>query len=332
MSRVGLVLGGGGVTGAAFDFGSLFSLRMATGWEPNDADVIVGTSSGAVAAALIRSGHLDLESIVGDVRGAPQLSRLLGRIIYRRITPAGMGRWVRHGLIPGLRKPGVRLALGCPARYSTAGIQEWLERAIGGDAASWPDRPTTIVAYQLEAKERVAFGTVGSPDAGIGVVVAASTAVPMVFEPVLIEGRHYVDGGIASGTNADLVLGSAEPLDLVIVVAPMASIEQRPDARFYEGVVDRLGGSALTAELDAIRTAWPETEIVVLRPDRSVLAETRPNPLDPAAALPAFLRTLRSMRRNLGSPQVWPVLERHLVARKRRYPWNRAPQVVAKVR
>lgn len=330
MSRVGLVLGGGGVTGAAFDFGSLFSLRMATGWEPQEADVIVGTSSGAVAAALTRTGHLDLASIVGDVRGAPQLSRLLGRIIYRRIRPSGMGRWVRHGLLPGLRKPGVRLTLGCPARYSTDGIREWLERAMGDAAQSWPDRPTTIVGYQLEAKERVAFGTVGSPDACLSLAVAASTAVPMLFEPVLIEGRHYVDGGIASGTNADLVLGAAEPLDLVLVVAPMASIEQRPDARFYEGVVDRLGGSALAAELDAIRTAWPETDIVVLRPDRAVLAETRPNPLDPAAALPAFLRTLRSMRRTLASPEIWPVLERHLVARKRRYPWTRAPRIAAK--
>jgi len=323
MSRVGLVMGGGGVTGAAFHLGSLFSLRLATGWEPGAADVIVGTSSGAVIAALARSGHLDLDSVVGDVKGAAHLARLLDKIIYRRCKPAGVGRWVRHGILPGLRKPGIRLALGCPAPYTTAGIREWLERAIGEQANSWPDRPTTIVAYQLEGKHRVAFGTEGSPDAGLAAAVAASTAVPMLFAPVLIDGLHYVDGGVASGTNADLVLGSPEPLDLLIVTAPMASVEQRPDARFYEGIVDRLGGSALTAELDAIRTAWPETEIVVLRPDRSVLAETRPNPLDTAAALPTFLRTLRAMRRTLGSPEVWPVLERHLVRRKRRFPWIR---------
>jgi hypothetical protein len=146
---------------------------------------------------------------------------------------------------------------------------------------------------------------------------------------VLIEGRHYVDGGVGSGTNADLVLGAAEPLDLVIVAAPMASVEQRPDARFYEGIVDRLGGSALTAELDAIHAAWPEADIVVLRPDLSVLAETRPNPLDPAAALPAFLRTLRAMRRTLASPEVWPVLERHLVRRRRRFPWTRPEPAAA---
>lgn len=323
------MLGGGGVTGGAFHVGALFSLRMATGWEPGDADVIVGTSSGAVIGALARTGHLELESIVGDVKGAPQLARLLDKVIYRRCRPTGVGRWVRHGILPGLRKPGIRLALGCPAPYTTSGIQAWLERAMGEDAETWPDRPMTIVGYQLEGKHRVAFGTDDSPDASLGRAVAASAAVPLLFAPVEIDGFHYVDGGVASGTNADLVLGSPEPLDLVIVSAPMASVDKRPDARFYEGIVDRLGGTALTAELDAIRRAWPETEIVVLRPDRHVLAETRPNPLDTAAALPAFLRTLRSMRRTLGSPEVWPALERHLVARKPPSTWNRMQGRVA---
>jgi NTE family protein len=330
MSRVGLVLGGGGVTGAAFHLGSLFSLRLATGWEPGDADVLVGTSSGAVIGALARTGHLELESIVGDVKGAPQLARLLDKIIYQRCKPTGVGRWVRHGILPGLRKPGIRLALGCPAPYTTAGIKQWLDRAMGTDAGSWPEKATTIVAYQLEGKHRVAFGTEGSPDASLATAVAASAAVPMLFAPVEIDGLHYVDGGVASGTNADLVLGSPHPLDLVIVVAPMASVDKRPDARFYEGVVDRLGGSALTAELDAVRRGWPDTEIVVLRPDRAVLAETRPNPLDTAAALPAFLRTLRSMRRTLGSPEVWSVLERHLVLRKKPSLWDRVQRAAAR--
>jgi len=301
---------------------------MATGWEPGDADVLVGTSSGAVIGALARTGHLELESIIGDVKGAPQLARLLDRIIYRRCKRTGVGRWVRHGILPGLRKPGIRLTLGAPAPYTTAGIQEWLEWAMGDDAGSWPDRPTTVVAYQLEGKHRVAFGTDDSPDATLARAVAASAAVPMLFAPVEIDGFHYVDGGVASGTNADLVLGSPEPLDLVIVSAPMASVDKRPDARFYEGIVDRLGGSALTAEVEAIRRAWPDTEILVLRPDRQVLAETRPNPLDTGAALPAFLRTLRSMRRTLASPEVWPILERHLVRTKRPSLWSRFHQKV----
>ena len=323
MSRVGLVLGGGGITGASFHFGTLLALRMATDWDPGDADVVVGTSSGAAVAAITRSGRLDLEALVGNVDGDAEFAAALGERIYRRVPVRGVGRWVRHGLLPGLRRPGVRFALGAPAAYSTDGIADWVRRALGPAADGWPEKPTTVVAYEIESKQRVAFGTVGSPDVDIATAVAASAAVPMVFNPVTIHGKRYVDGGIASGTNADLVLGHSEPLDLLIVIAPMAATRHRDHARFYEGVMDRVGGSALTAELDTIHAAWPETELVVLRPDEEVLDEARPNPLSPAAALPVFLRTLKSMRTILGSDDVWPVLERHLVRTRRRLPFGR---------
>jgi NTE family protein len=323
MSRVGLVLGGGGITGASFHFGALLALRMATGWDPIDADVVVGTSSGAAVAAITRSGRLDLEALVGNVEDDADFAAALGERIYRRVPVRGVGRWVRHGLIPGLRRPGIRFALGAPAPYSTDGIADWVRRALGEAADGWPERPTTMVAYELESKQRMAFGTVGSPDTDIATAVAASAAVPMVFNPVTIDGKRYVDGGIAGGTNADLVLGHSEPLDLVIVIAPMAASQRRDSARFYESVFYRVGGATLAAELDAIRTAWPGADLVVLRPDEEVLDEVLPNPLSPAAALPAFLRTLKSMTTILGSEAVWPVLERHLVRTRRRLPFGR---------
>lgn len=313
MSRVGLVLGGGGVTGAAFHFASLFALQMATGWDPDDAEVVIGTSSGAVVAAMLRGGAFDLASLVGDADGGREVAEALAARVYRRARPAGVGRWVRHGLVPGLRRPGVHIVLGFPAPYTTEGIVEWLEDHLGDGIHEWPGRPTIVVAFELEGRRRVAFGTNGSPDTGLGSAVAASSAVPMVFQPVEIEGRRYVDGGIASGTSADLVLGADEPLDLVIVVAPMAAAETRPEARFYEPVVDRLGHEALAAEREQISNVWPNTEILVLQPDVRVLDETRPNPLSTHAAVPAFLTTLHSMRRLLAAADVWPVLARHLL-------------------
>ena len=323
MSRVGLVLGGGGITGASFHFGTLFALQMATGWNPVDSDVVVGTSSGAAVAAITRSGRLDVDALVGDVHSDDEFAAALTERIYRRVPVRGVGRWVRHGLIPGLRRPGVRFTLGAPAPYSTEGIADWVRHALGPAADSWPEKPTTIVAYEIESKQRVAFGTIGSPDTDIATAVAASAAVPMVFNPVTIHGKRYVDGGIASGTNADLVLGMGQSLDLVIVSAPMAALGNRDDARFYEGLVDRVGGSTLTAELDAIHAAWPETDIVVLRPTDSVLEVSRPNPLSASAALPAFLRTLHEMRSVLSSDEVWPVLQRHIVRTRRRLPFGR---------
>jgi NTE family protein len=318
VSSVGLVLGGGGVTGAAFHFGALFALEMATGWDPADADVVVGTSCGAVVGSILRSRALTLGALVGDAEGREELAHSLGKRLYQRSRPTGLGRWIRHGVLPGIRRPGLQFAVGSPAPYSTDGIVEWIREHIGEDTDGWPDKPTMIVAYEVEGRRRVAFGTEEAPECGIGLAAAASSAVPMIFDPVTIDGRRYVDGGIASGTSADLLLASDEPLDLIVVVAPMASVETRQGARFYEGILDRLGGTALSAELDAIHEAWPDTDVVVLRPDRDVLEEARPNPMSTAAAVPAFLRTLRSMRDELARPGVWSVLEQHLLVKGHR--------------
>lgn len=312
------MLGGGGVTGAAFHFGTLFALEMATGWDPADADIVVGTSCGAVVGSILRSRALTLGALVGDAEGREELAHSLGQRLYQRSRPKGLGRWIRHGVLPGIRRPGLQLAVGSPAPYSTEGIVEWIREHIGDDADGWPEEPTLIVAYEVEGRRRVAFGTEEAPECGIGTAAAASSAVPMIFDPVPIDGRRYVDGGIASGTSADLLLASDEPLDLIVVIAPMASVETRQGARFYEGILDRLGGTALSAELDAIHEAWPDTDVVVLRPDRDVLEEARPNPMSTAAAVPAFLRTLRSMRDELARPGVWSVLERHLLVKGHR--------------
>jgi NTE family protein len=314
MSRVGLVLGGGGITGAAYHLGALLALEMATGWNPDDAEVVVGTSSGAVVAGIVRAGDLSLESLIGDAEGHAELASMLATRLYRRTRFRGVVRWVRHGLAPGIRHPGLQLAVGSPARFTTAGIEDWLEDRIGDLAHRWPSKPTIVTAYDVAERTRVAFGTEGSPDTTLARAAAASSAVPMVFAPVEIEGRLYADGGLASGTSADLVLGADPPLDLVIVSAPMASHEARRRARLYESVLDRVGAAALDSEIARIGEVWPACDVIVLRPDADVLEETRPNPMGTHHAVPAFLETLQSMQRRLAEPEVWRLLSAHLVA------------------
>ncbi len=313
MSNVGLVLGGGGITGASYHFGVLLAIEMATGWNPREADVIVGTSCGAAVAALVRSGELSIAALVGDAEGPEELTARLRGYLYPATRPRGLARWARHGLVPGIRRPGLSLLLGSPARYRADGIGDWVASIAGDDANGWPREPTLVVTYDLAARRRVVFGAEGSPDVAIRTAVAASCAVPMVYEPVRIDGRLYVDGGVASGTSADLLLASPEPLDLVLVVAPMAAEAPRRRAPFYERLLDEAGSQALTDELARIREAWPETEIVVLRPDEGVLRVLRPNPLSVEAAVPSFVRTLRSMRQALARSDTWEILDRHLV-------------------
>jgi NTE family protein len=312
VSKVGLVLGGGGITGASYHFGTLFALRLATGWDPDDAEVVVGTSCGAFVAAMIRGDSLRVETLVGDADTLVEANALLAGRVYRRGRPQGLVRWLRRGVLPRITSPDLTLVLGSPGMYRTDGIEDWVADSVGHLGDSWPSKPTVIAAYDLEAGRRVAFGTDAAPDVCLKEAVAASSAVPFVYEPVRLDGRWYVDGGVSSGTNADLVLAAPEPLDLVIIIAPLAAADARPGARFYEDLFDRAGRTALAVELRMIRDAWPDTEVLVLRPDDRVLARSRPNPMSIDAAIPSFLATLRSMRDELAHSANWEVIRRHL--------------------
>jgi NTE family protein len=290
------------------------ALRMATGWEPDDADVVIGTSGGAFTAAMVRGGQLELETLVGDTHHRHEVAERLRGYLFRRSLPRGVGRWMRRGVLPALRRPNLNLVLGSPALYHTRGLGEWVKDAIGDAADDWPDKPTVIVSYDIQSKTRMPFGTEAAPDVSLSDAVRASAAVPFVFEPVKLDGRWYADGGLGSGTSADLLLANPTPLDLVIIIAPLASTHVREEARFYEETLDRIGREALDAELALIEETWPNTEILVLRPTPEILTAARPNPLSTEAALPTFLRTLRTLREHLGSAEIWSVLKKHLVA------------------
>ncbi|HEY7584855.1 MAG TPA: patatin-like phospholipase family protein [Acidimicrobiia bacterium] len=312
MSAVGLVLGGGGITGAAFEMATLMAIELATGWNCNDSDVVVGTSSGAFVAALVRHNRLDLDSLVLPDDGRSEVALRIKERTYRSRPGVHLGKWMRHGLLPGMRRPGLTLLLGSPAPYDTTGLGDWVREELGTEAEGWPDRPTVIVAFDASTRRRTAFGTTSAPDIGLADAVCASTAIPLVFRPHIHEGRPYVDGGVASGTHADLVLGNVRPLDLVLVIAPMAAEEERRGALPHERLFDRVGRRSLDEETALINREWPEAEVLVIRPTPQVLASMRPNPMDPDLAVPAFVRTLIGMKKCLGEPATWSVLERHL--------------------
>lgn len=314
MSKIGLVLGGGGVTGAAHQIATLLAIEAVTGWNASDAEVVIGTSGGAVVTAMVRGPGLSIETVVGESEGIHDYSERLRSILFRRGWPRHLRSWGRHGLLRGIRHPGLSFALGGPAPFRVDGIAEWAESDFQG-ATPWPTRPTVIVAYDLERGHHVAFGTEEAPDASLADAVAASCAVPLVYQPHPIGGRLYLDGGVASGTSADLVLGNPDPLDLVIVVAPMALPHARPNRHFYEPLIDRAGSAALEEELERVAAIWPHCETLVLIPSDHELEEMRANPMSPDGAIPSFFHTLRSLRSGLADPQVWSVLERHLLRR-----------------
>jgi NTE family protein len=86
--------------------------------------------------------------------------------------------------------------------------------------AAWPDRPLYIVAARRRDGRRVVFGRDGAPRTDVAHAVAASCAIPGYFHPVEIEGEMYVDGGVHSPTNADVL--DDWPLDVMLVSSPMS--------------------------------------------------------------------------------------------------------------
>lgn len=125
-----------------------------------------------------------------------------------------MTRALRH---PWQTRAGMLAAAIPTGPFDTAPYANTLRRLVG---TSWPEQSLWVVAAHLPLGDRVVFGRPGCPDCDVVAAVGASCAVPGLFHPVDIDGERYVDGGIHSPTNADLVLDDA--FDRVVIVSPMS--------------------------------------------------------------------------------------------------------------
>lgn len=238
--KVGLVLGAGGVLGGAWHTGALDALARETGWDPASADYIVGTSAGSMIGALLASGvppwfmvaHSRGEVFDGltgpDGRPAADADRSAGAVfrIHRGLPGIGPGslRMAFTALRNPLRHTPLQMLAGwLPAGLiSTDSLQEIVRRAVPG---AWVDHPNYwAVACDYTSGRRIPFGRIDAPRAEIAEAVAASCAIPGFYRPVRIGGRRYVDGGVCSISNLDLVAGRG--LDLVICLNPLTSSDR----------------------------------------------------------------------------------------------------------
>jgi NTE family protein len=262
--KVGLVLGAGGVLGGAWLVGGLRALARETDWDPGSADQIVGTSAGSMIGALVAAGvppwfmvaHSRgevFEGLVGpDGRPAADADRSAGASfrLHRGLPAIGPGslRMAFTALSNPLRHTPLQMVAGwLPSGFvSTDALKETVTRAVRDD---WVEHPSYwAVACDYESGRRVPFGRLGSPRAHIGDAVAASCAIPGFYRPVRIGGRRYVDGGVCSVSNMDLVAGRG--LDLVICLNPLTS-RSEGQGRSRAGVTG-LATGAISGALDII--------------------------------------------------------------------------------
>ena len=257
-----LVLGGGGVTGVAWELGILAGLHK-EGVDLTGADIVIGTSAGSVVGTRITTGKLSdayadqLRPPDGELTAklGPSTLVKLGMLLLRPGDQAT--KWRRIGAAAAKAHP------ESPAARFTV-----IRNRIG--EPEWPDRDLRITAVDTDRGEFVVFDATS----GVSVLeaVTASCAVPLVWPPVPIGGTTYVDGGIRSAANADL----AEGADVVLVLAPGTQALSREHS--------------ISRQLQ--RTGAARTLLV--SPDEEALAEMGSNVLDPAyrqaSALTGFLQ------------------------------------------
>ncbi|MFJ8625627.1 patatin-like phospholipase family protein [Kitasatospora sp. NPDC093550] len=251
--RRGLVLGGGGMLGAAWTVGALCAVEEATGRQPGEADVLLGTSAGAILAAML-SGGVRPEQLRDHQRGLPITEGPLAGVAFDYDTAVGgaLPPRPRAGIgSPGLLRDAVRhpreyplltmvSAMAPHGRGSLAPVGElvrgllgpggWPEPEREGDPDGGAGAALRVAAVDYRSGHRVVFGDPDAPAVAVAEAVMASCAIPGWFAPVRLDGSAYVDGGCWSATNADLMLGRG--LDEVYVLAPMAlRLDPRPEQR-----------------------------------------------------------------------------------------------------
>lgn len=265
MTTRGLVLGGGGITGIAWETGLLWGLAEA-GVDLTGADRIVGTSAGSIVGAQVTSATAlsdlyDRQLLPPSTDTAPLASIGLGVIgRYALAILRSRGDVTRFGRIVGAASV---KALADHKVPSVADRYAQVAQRIGG--ITWPDRDLVVTAVDVESGELVSFGPRGErASVSLEDAVNASCAVPLVYPPIPIEGRSYVDGGARSGTNADLMNG----MDVVVAIAP----------------VDRAVGPMRSASQQLEELGAPH---VVVVPDADSKAAIGKNVLDPAARPPS---------------------------------------------
>ena len=124
-------------------------------------DMVVGTSAGSVVGALYAGGYTGFE---------------LQKIAFQ-LEQDSVGDWVLpdRGFIKGEM------------------LQNFINKALQNRPIERLNKPFAAVTTELQTGEMTVFRR-----GNTGMAVRASSSIPGVFQPVKIEGREYVDGGLVS--------------------------------------------------------------------------------------------------------------------------------------
>jgi NTE family protein len=294
-ARRALVLAGGGITGGLYEVGALMALdSMFRNASVRDFDLYVGTSAGAVIAALLANGVSPTQirdTLEQDRRTLPLLTGSqflsvpwrshLGTLPRIAAAIPGVARHLwnnwRDALV--LDTLGSLLMNNLPAGLlSVEGIEAYVRRVLG-TAGRTNDfrrlrRRLLVPATTLDTGDIHVFGEYRGDATPISEAVAASAAVPLLFEPMRIDGVDYVDGAVTKTAHTRLAIDRGARL--VVLVNPLRPLVLEGDTA--RPLRER---GALTVAAQSFRVALysrlraglkrhayehPEADVVLLEP------------------------------------------------------------------
>ena len=193
-------------------------------------DIIVGTSAGGVVGALYASGMsgFEIQRIALDLK------------------ESSFSDW------------------SIPDRGFLRGeaLQEFVNKMVQNRPLEKLSLPIGVVATDLQTGESVVFQR-----GDTGMAVRASSTVPGLFQPVRINGREYVDGGLAS----PLPVRTARRMGADVVIA--SDISAKPALRKIQDTIDVLL-QTFTIMGNAIANQERLDADVVVKPDITQLNST----------------------------------------------------------
>ena len=241
--RIGLAVAGGGPIGGIYEVGALRALDEAIdGLDMNDLDVYVGVSSGSFVAAAL-ANRLDTAEmcrafITGDsdqFRFSPEefvrpaLFEYLRRLVGApRLLLEWLGEAARHPFEIRVSDSLLRIGSMLPTGlFDNDAIERFLRRAFTSHGRSNDFRTLArqlyIIAVDLDSGQAVRFGAPGHDDVPISRAIEASSALPGLYPPVCIDGRHYVDGALQRTLHASVALDAGA--ELVIAINPLVPVD-----------------------------------------------------------------------------------------------------------
>ncbi len=297
--RIALALAGGGPLGAIYEIGALCALDdTLDGLDLNACDHYIGVSAGGFIAAALANGITPRELCESFIEGRPRFDGFdpawlmrpaWGEFAQRlralpQLASGAAWSWLVEGkaFSQAIERLGAALPTGV---LDNEAIHTEIQRLFSRPGRTNDFRELkarlTLVATALDSGDATPFGRPGWEHVPISRAIQASAALPGLFPPVLIDGRHYVDGALKKTLHASVALD--EGVDLLLCVNPLVPYHASPEAT-HEGRIPALveGGlpvvmsqtfrsmihSRLELGFKQYERTYPHTDIVLLEPDQ----------------------------------------------------------------